>query len=302
MIKGFDISHYQSYVDFKAIKSAGFDFVIIKASQGVNLVDDMYKKHYQAAREAGLIIGAYHFQDADYDGFKQYNFFKSCINGTNPDFYALDIEELNKIWTPNAISNTAKAFMLSVDKPTLIYCRAYYVLEYSPQMLSWINNYPLWLAYYGKVIPHETVLLKDLPQEAPFTYWTPSGWPFKTTKWWQWSGDTYSIKEHDGALDLDTYNGTLDELKAWCKYTPTPEPEPIPTTDEEGFTITTLQGMNIRSKPNTSSSVIGSLSKGSTKNVLDINGNDVWIKINSNPEQWVCYRQGTNTYLTLARK
>ena len=299
MIKGFDISSYQSHVDFASLKSAGYDFVIIKASQGINIFDSMYQTHYKNAKAVGLIIGAYHFQDADYDGYKQYNFFKSCINGTNPDFYALDIEDLNKSWTATQINNVAKAFMLSVDKPTLLYTRPEFILEHSPQMVSWIVNYPNWVAYYGPLEQHKECLLNEVPSQAPFPYWSPLGWPFKTTKWWQWSGDCYTVKECDGAMDLNTYDGTLDDLKAWCGPTTVlPNPPPIPPVTVSGLVATALQNMNIRSGPSISNPIVGSLNKGVAQTVLDINGNDVWVKISNG---WICYKQGTTSYLTLAR-
>lgn len=60
--KGIDISHHQNYKlkEFQALKDAGYDFVIIRASHGFNK-DRKFEQHYKAAREAGLYVGTYAF-------------------------------------------------------------------------------------------------------------------------------------------------------------------------------------------------------------------------------------------------
>lgn len=62
--KGIDVSTYQRDVDYKKLKAAGVDFVIIRAGYGnaiayPNQYDDMYESHYKAAKAAGLHVGAY---------------------------------------------------------------------------------------------------------------------------------------------------------------------------------------------------------------------------------------------------
>jgi GH25 family lysozyme M1 (1,4-beta-N-acetylmuramidase) len=66
-LKGFDISAWQhpagAEIDWTKAKAAGFDFVIIKCSQG-----ETYKNPYGlsdalAASKAGLLVGAYHFAE-----------------------------------------------------------------------------------------------------------------------------------------------------------------------------------------------------------------------------------------------
>ncbi|KAF3395494.1 N,O-diacetylmuramidase [Talaromyces pinophilus] len=60
-VQGFDISHYQSSLDFAAAYSSGARFVIIKASEGITVQDALYSQHVAGAKAAGLIYGAYHF-------------------------------------------------------------------------------------------------------------------------------------------------------------------------------------------------------------------------------------------------
>jgi GH25 family lysozyme M1 (1,4-beta-N-acetylmuramidase) len=63
-IKGIDISTYQRNVDFKKLKAAGVNFVILRAGYGnalayPNQYDDMFESHYKNAKAAGLNVGAY---------------------------------------------------------------------------------------------------------------------------------------------------------------------------------------------------------------------------------------------------
>lgn len=61
--KGIDVSRWQGDIDFKKVKAAGYDFVIIKAG-GSDMgfyTDSCWEKNYKAAKAAGLLIGAYYF-------------------------------------------------------------------------------------------------------------------------------------------------------------------------------------------------------------------------------------------------
>lgn len=61
-VYGFDISHYQSSVDFDAAyNDGGLRFVYIKATEGTTYKDPLFSDHYTGATNAGFIRGGYHF-------------------------------------------------------------------------------------------------------------------------------------------------------------------------------------------------------------------------------------------------
>lgn len=64
--KGIDVSQYQQGVDFKKVKAAGIDYVIIRAGFGkyANQKDPCFENHYKAAKAAGLKVGAYWYSYA----------------------------------------------------------------------------------------------------------------------------------------------------------------------------------------------------------------------------------------------
>jgi GH25 family lysozyme M1 (1,4-beta-N-acetylmuramidase) len=65
-VYGFDISHYQSSVDFNAAYGdGGLRFVYIKATEGTTYKDPSFSSHYTGATNAGFIRGGYHFAHGD---------------------------------------------------------------------------------------------------------------------------------------------------------------------------------------------------------------------------------------------
>lgn len=59
--RGIDVSRYQTVTSWSRVKSAGYRFVIIKASERNNLESPVWLRYSRDARAAGLLIGSYHF-------------------------------------------------------------------------------------------------------------------------------------------------------------------------------------------------------------------------------------------------
>lgn len=97
MIKGVDVSHWQGDVDFDALKRQGYEFAIIKATQGTWFVDPKLKQNVARCEAAGMAHSLYHFldpiQDGYQDGSEQLNWFHQNtvgLHGQLPN--ALDAE------------------------------------------------------------------------------------------------------------------------------------------------------------------------------------------------------------------
>ncbi|MEP4197284.1 MAG: GH25 family lysozyme [Aliishimia sp.] len=60
-VKGTDVARFQSYVDWPRARQVGIQFAFIKATEGGDLLDPMFKTHWQGAARAGVKRGAYHF-------------------------------------------------------------------------------------------------------------------------------------------------------------------------------------------------------------------------------------------------
>ncbi len=60
-IHGIDVSRYQGDIDWRTARDAGVSFAYIKATEGGDHVDPMFKDHWRGAKRAGVRRGAYHF-------------------------------------------------------------------------------------------------------------------------------------------------------------------------------------------------------------------------------------------------
>ena len=64
MKKGIDVSENNGAVDWVAVKAAGMEFAIVRASYGRTGVDERFLENVEGAHAAGLLCGAYHYSYA----------------------------------------------------------------------------------------------------------------------------------------------------------------------------------------------------------------------------------------------
>src|SRR5262249_30747083 len=87
-----DLSHWDPASDYGAVKAAGIHGVIYKATEGAGYSDDTYVSQQRAAKEAGLLWGAYHFADASSVNAQIDNFMRFAC--PDPDeLFCLDWED-----------------------------------------------------------------------------------------------------------------------------------------------------------------------------------------------------------------
>src|SRR4030095_2325491 len=65
MLTGIDVSHWQGYIRWVDVKSAGVKFAFAKATDGRTIVDSRYAGNRDRAEAAGVHIGAYHYARPD---------------------------------------------------------------------------------------------------------------------------------------------------------------------------------------------------------------------------------------------
>lgn len=95
-VDGIDVSKYQGPIDWAAVRADGVDFVYIKATEGGDRVDDLFRQHWDGARAAGVAHGAYHFWYHCRPGIEQARWFIANVPKDDTALPAvLDME-----WTP----------------------------------------------------------------------------------------------------------------------------------------------------------------------------------------------------------
>ena len=84
-VRGVDVSSWQHpegrAIDWEKAKGAGYHFALVKASQGTGYVNQWVAHDLDSARAAGLLVGAYHYFEANQPAEQQASHFLSCLVG-----------------------------------------------------------------------------------------------------------------------------------------------------------------------------------------------------------------------------
>lgn len=60
-VHGVDVSRWQGEIDWPRVRASGAAFAFIKATEGGDMLDPRFAENWRAARDAGVLRGAYHF-------------------------------------------------------------------------------------------------------------------------------------------------------------------------------------------------------------------------------------------------
>lgn len=98
-VKCLDISTWQGYVDFNKVKSAGYNYVILRAGFGreYSQKDNTFERNYANAKVAGIKVGVYWFSysTSPSDAYREANACLYCLNGKRldmPVYYDLEYQ------------------------------------------------------------------------------------------------------------------------------------------------------------------------------------------------------------------
>lgn len=98
-VKCLDISTWQGYVDFNKVKSAGYNYVILRAGFGreYSQKDNTFERNYANAKASGLKVGVYWFSysTSPSEAYREANACLYCLNGKQldmPVYYDLEYQ------------------------------------------------------------------------------------------------------------------------------------------------------------------------------------------------------------------
>lgn len=195
-IVGIDVSSHNGDIDFNKVKSEGYSFVIIKASEGIDHLDSKFAHNYDCAKANGLKVGAYHFFRKNTDGLNQAKNFLEAVGWRKFDLpLVIDVED----WNNDAVNDdvTQRHFDAMVDN---LRSRGYQVMIYTngngykKYVKDGQVNVNLWLCSFKD--PDE---LKDIPHQLQqYSHWG-------------------RVKGMWGDVDLNVFNGSAKQWEQWLQ-------------------------------------------------------------------------------------
>lgn len=190
-MKGVDISQHNGDVDFDRVKSAGIEFVILRAGYGkcISQIDVDFYRNYKNAKENGLKVGAYWYSYASSpdEALLEAKVFCEVVKGLDfdlPLYY--DIEENVSLKQATANIQTFCNYLESQGYFAGVYANANAFNNFIDSSIK--SRYTTWLAHW-------------------------SDKPAFVSPMWQ-NSSTGRIDGVKGYVDTDIAN---DELLKWVK-------------------------------------------------------------------------------------
>lgn len=216
VLKGIDISNWQKGFDIAAAKP---DFVIVKATEGLNFTDKSCDTFVQQCIKNSIPFGYYHFARSN-DAAAEAKFFYEQTKGyTGKGIPVLDFEVLN---SNEWLETWCKTFYGHTGVYPIVYMNSDYINN-KGYGTTWVKaNCGLWLAGYPK----------------NHTVYPDSTCPYKHTGWilalWQFT----SILNTGGMkVDGDFFYGDELAWKAYCGSSKTTETAPEQSTLELAIAV-----------------------------------------------------------------
>jgi lysozyme len=202
-VHGIDAARFQTSIDWNTARANGVNFAFLKATEGGDLLDPMFKDHWRGAGRAGMWRGAYHF------------------------YYFCTTPEVQARWFIRHVPRTAGALPPVLDmewnafSPTCATVRPP-AAEVQRRMRVWLRIVE---EHYGqRPIIYTTPKFYEENNLSGFTgydFWLRStartpreAYPGQRWTFWQYSS-TGLIGGIKGEVDLNAFNGSRAEWQAW---------------------------------------------------------------------------------------
>ena len=159
-VAGIDVSKHNGHIDFEQVRDDNYQFVFIKASEGKTYRDEAFERNYQGARDAGLMVGAYHFFRKNREGKEQADNFLNAIKGKSFDLpLVIDLED---DWSKGVTIDRKTALQRVMDMINILTDKGYVVMiytnldGYNKYYKDMLGDHNLWLCSFTSpdLLPH----------------------------------------------------------------------------------------------------------------------------------------------------
>ena len=194
-VVGIDLSAHNGSIDFDSVAADGVEFVFLKATEGITFKDPKFKANYQAAREAGVKVGAYHFFRFDCDGYEQGRNFLESVDSLPLDLpLAIDIEEWGNPHNHSTaeISEAIRGMIFALEggrHKVILYTNKN---GYNRFVKGRLDEMPVWVCSFTN---------PPMPEADSWVLW-------------QHSHESY-VNGIKGKVDLNTFNGDSSSWDKW---------------------------------------------------------------------------------------
>lgn len=200
-VHGVDVSRWQGDIDWDRLRTQGANFAYIKATDGGDHLDPMFKTNWRKAKEAGVRRGAYHFfywcrtagEQADW-------FIRNVPREANALPPVIDVEWNGESTCKQRVSRerVLEKIQVFADKLERYYGQRPIIYTapdfYRDNLQGELLDYPFWLR---SVATHPSDL-----------------YPGRNWLFWQYSGSGLSDAVN-GKIDLNVFHGSGDEWHDW---------------------------------------------------------------------------------------
>lgn len=190
-VRGIDVSAHNGMMNFEAAAADGIEFVFIKASEGTDFRDSNFRLNYDKAREAGIMVGAYHYFRFDSDGVDQAVNLLGAVGDRQLDIgIAVDVEEEG-----NARGVPVDSIKMRLrDMTEYLNLRGWRVTFYSNRdgyydlLMPEMEGMPIWICSFYST-----------PLEGEWTFWQ-----------YDHRGKVSGVR---GDVDLDAFGGSREDWR-----------------------------------------------------------------------------------------
>ena len=198
-IHGIDISHYQGDIDWEELRLHGaidecpIRFVMIKATEGADKVDEYFERNFNLARDHGFTRGAYHFYSTQSDPKDQAEAFIRNVKLEKGDLPpVLDVEKKPGAKSKEQFQQDVLTWLHTVERhygvKPILYTYHKFKLDYLSD--DTFDQYPYWIAHY---------YVDSLDYKGPWKFWQHT--------------DIGRLPGIRGDVDFNIYNGSYYDLQ-----------------------------------------------------------------------------------------
>lgn len=295
-----DLSKWNWPIDLTVAYDRGIRVVFIKVSQGA-WVDSRFEQIVQAAQDAGMLIGFYHFIDPTQTSVSPEQAAAQAANltdGIGDLSMWMDVE-----WRGNKTPSQLLDYLIrwhgaykSIDDRMIeVYTRhSMFTSSVAPSSFWRNNNIGLNSARYHLGLSSPWSDGRYVPRD-----WIVTELDFRR-KHWQYSADGNGLGEYFGSsgavsMDLNLFRGNFDQMKSYYGLNGGTEPPPPPPEEECLWSFLNIRRVRYRTEPSNRSddTIVGYIDPGDiidAKRVVIPNGYQVWL---------VFEQEGTTFYSAL---